>query len=124
MSGVSTNPANLKRLPRLSHPSTVHLDFVIVGLTLLAPALGGSTKLWAQALVVLGCALVILVAPPGARLPRPLLFLFAGLLLLAGAGFLPATWFATPPWRQTLQSDYQLPLASTLSPQPWVTLEN
>ena len=98
------------------------MDFIIVGLTLLAPALGGSTKLWAQALVVLGCVLVILVAPPGARLP--LRFILAGLLLLAGAGFLPATWFATPSWRHTLQTDDQLPLAGTLSPQPWVTLEN
>jgi hypothetical protein len=70
-----------------------------VGLALLAPALGGSTELWAQALVVLGCALVMLVAPPGTRLPRPLRFIFAALLLLACAGFLPATWFAIPPWR-------------------------
>src|SRR5947208_2655961 len=110
----------VKRLSPPSRPSTAQMDFIIVGLTLLAPALGGSTKLWAQALVVLGCALVILVAPPGARLPWPLRFIFSGLLLLACAGFLPATWFATPAWRHTLQTDYQLPLAGTLSPQPWV----
>jgi len=111
-----------RRLPQPS--TTAHIDLIIVGLTLLAPALGGSTKLWAQALVVLGCALVVLVAPPGARLPWPLRLVFAGLLVLACAGFLPATWFATPPWRHTLQTDYQLPLTNTLSPQPWLTLEN
>jgi hypothetical protein len=113
----------VRHLPPPVQPSTAPMDLIIVGLTLLAPALGGSTRLWAQALVVLACALVMLAAPSGTRLPRMLRFLFAGFLLLGCAGFLPATWFALPPWRHTLQTDYQLPLANTLSPQPWLTLE-
>ncbi|MBI2926902.1 MAG: O-antigen ligase family protein [Verrucomicrobia bacterium] len=99
------------------------MEFVIVALTLLAPVLGGATKLWAQAAVVLGCVVVVALSPPRERLARPVAIAFAALVALGCVGFLPAAWFATPAWRHTLQTDYQVQLPATLSPQPWMTLE-
>ncbi len=98
-------------------------DLAIVALALLAPALGGTTELWAQAVVVFGLALLLLWSPPGTS-PRWLALPLVGLLLLSLFAFLPAAWFGANPWRQRLVNDLDLALPGTLSPQPWLTLEN
>lgn len=139
--------------------SPVHAaDVSLVVLALLAPVLGGTTELWAQATIVLGCGLLILWSPPGAgpkfsartaspisslpagqrmragrvrRVLRPIttsalgvLLPLAGLFVLCALEFLPATWFGSSAWRQTLVGDLELTLPGTLSPQPWLSLEN
>src|SRR5487761_2754578 len=98
-------------------------DLAIVVLALLAPALGGTTELWAQAVVVLGLALLLLWSPPRVW-PRWLALPLVGLLLLSLFAFLPAAWFGASPWRERLVSDLDLALPGTLSPQPWLTLES
>jgi hypothetical protein len=69
--------------------------YAIVGLTLLAPALGGSTTLWAQAAISLATALLFILSPPR----RSLGFAFNTIFLVIGAialVALPALWFPTP----------------------------
>ena len=105
-------------------PSVPWMDYAIVFLTILAPALGGATQLWSQALIALGCVTMILIAPPRRLPPRVVIGVFVGLLLLIAISFLPAHWFGTLPWRQKLIPTEGLDLPSTLSPQPRVTLEN
>jgi hypothetical protein len=105
-------------------PGAPLADCLIVALAILAPALGGATKLWSQAIVVLGCAVLLVWAPPRRWPLRWLLLPFIGLVLLSAVSFLPSAWFPTPPWRQGLVLEQRVELPGTLSPQPWMTLEN
>lgn len=100
----------------------VIVDFLIVGLTLLAPALGGSTYLWTQALFLLLAGLIVFAQPSRNLLPRPLAFAFLALIILAAIPFLPAAWLPQFPWRMEFEKlGAQLP--ATFTPQPWLTLE-
>lgn len=95
----------------------------IAGITLLALALGGSTELWAQAVIALLVAVQILLYPPRVALgilPTGLLLVFMGLAL---AAFLPAEWGLLPEWRRHLAMDLHAPLGDLRTPQPWLTLQ-
>jgi O-antigen ligase len=96
--------------------------YAVVGLTVLAPAMGGSIELWAQSVLAIGAGLLMIFWPPRKSLgPFPNVA-FAALLLLALAAFLPMRWFAAPDWWiDTLKLGVQLP--ATHSPQPWLTLQ-
>jgi O-antigen ligase len=95
----------------------------IVGLTLLALMLGGTTELWEQALVIALGALLILVAPPElSRGPVPWI-IFTAIFLLALAAFLPAAWFPMPAWREHLAGNDRVVLPFTRTPQPWLTAQ-
>src|SRR6478672_1753137 len=97
--------------------------FAIVALTVLAPALGGSTTLWAQAAIALVTGALFVVAPPRRSLGPAFNLVFFVLALLPLVQFLPASWFSTPTWRSNLTGlGAQLP--PTLSPQPWLTVES
>jgi len=104
----------------------VHLSIrsvAIVGITLLALALGGSTELWAQAIIALLAAVQILLYPPRVALgilPTALLLLFLG---LAFSAFLPVDWGVMPEWRRHLAMDLHAPLGDLRTPQPWLTLQ-
>lgn len=91
-------------------------------LTILAPLLGGSTELWAQAVIALATGMLLLTRPPRRSLgwiPNSLLLM---LLALSLVGFLPAKWFPTPNWRSDLLQLGAI-LPPTQSPQPWLTLQ-
>lgn len=92
-------------------------------LVVVAVFLGGATQRWSEAIVI-GCfALVLITRPPRISL-GPVLNTFAFLFLaLAGVAFLPARWFFLPDWRVALTKDFGMQLASTVSPQPWLTLD-
>jgi len=94
----------------------------LAALPLLAVALGGSTERWAQGALLLAIGMLAVVAPPR-RLPGywlpPLL---AALWLWSWSGFLPAWLQGSTGWRQLL-TRLETPLAGTVSPQPWITLE-
>ncbi len=92
-------------------------------LVVLAAFLGGATQRWSVA-IVLGCfSLLLLVHPPRLSL-GPALNIFTLLfLMLAAAAFLPADWFTLPHWRVALTKDFGVELASTVTVQPWLTLE-
>ena len=92
-------------------------------LTVLASFLGGATQRWSEA-IALGCfALLLLAAPPRFSLGPVLNTIAVLFLALAAVAFLPAHWFFLPHWRVALTNDLGVQLASTVSPQPWLTLD-
>src|SRR5881394_1774068 len=103
-------------LARLSFRTTA-----IVGITLLALALGGSTELWAQAVIVILAATVILLFPPRLGLGRVPALVPVLLLGVALCAFLPAEWDFMPEWRWHLTRDLHVPLGVFRTPQPWLT---
>ncbi len=72
-------------------------------------------------LVLVGA--VLLVAPPKFSLGWRLNGVMFALLALALTAFLPARWFGVPAWRAALTDDFQTPLPATLSPQPWLSVD-
>lgn len=98
-------------------------DFLAVVVTLAAPAMGGSTQLWAQTLL-LGAAAALVLADTPASGPRgPWWVAGVGLLLIGGVQFLPASWLTDFSWRATLLKFLEIPLGNTLTVQPWLSLE-
>ena len=97
--------------------------WLIVGLTILAPLLGGSTESRAQAALMLLTSLLFLCAPPRHSLGRVAHILFGAVAVLALVAFLPANWFPQSDWRQAF-ARFGIPLPGTLTPQPWLTLES
>jgi tetratricopeptide (TPR) repeat protein len=103
--------------------STHSSAYAIVVITLLAPALGGSTALWAQATLSCVIGLLFILAPPERSLGRLLNILFIAIGAAALVAFLPANLFGLTDWRVSfLKFGIQLP--GTQSPQPWLTLES
>lgn len=97
--------------------------YAAVAVTVLAPFLHGSTRLWAEAAITIGVGGVFLLFPPAKSLGLVPSLGSVSLLLLSGAAFLPARWFPTPEFRTELgKIGVQLP--ATLSAQPWRTLES
>jgi len=98
-------------------------ELAIVGLTLLAPCLGGSTQLWAQGVLLVLTAFLLIAAPPRRSLGLPATGIFIVLICIALSAFLPVAWFGAPPWRTSLVSDFHAVLPGTRSPQPWLSGE-
>ena len=90
---------------------------------LLAPLLGGSTQPWSEGVVLFLLGILIFLAPPVSTGSRRLLAILAGLIVAGAIGFLPAAWFGMPEWRLELTGRLGMDLPSTLSPQPWMTLD-
>ncbi len=94
----------------------------LTALAVTGPLFGIATQVWGQALLLLGLAVLLIIAPPR-RSPGALwCALFAGIAVVALTAFLPVRWFGTPEWRKTLTGEYRIELPGTLSPQPWVSL--
>lgn len=98
-------------------------QYAIIALTILSLALGGTTALWAQAIMAILAGMLILLAPPHQSLGKAPNILFLLLLALALTAFLPAAWTTLPSWRQHMVEDLHVPLPSTRTPQPWLTLQ-
>ncbi len=91
-------------------------------LVLAAIAWGGATTRGAEAAVLGGLGLLWLLAP-ARRPPEPGVILCGvGLIILASTAWWPVTWFSIEPWRRGLQG-LGMALPSTLSPQPWLSLD-
>ena len=113
----------------LAHPTEestrlrkLYSAYAVLFVTILAPVLGGSTTLWARAVLAIAIGLLLIVWPPRRSLGWIPNCLFLTFLALALVGFLPAYWFSIPQWRtDLLQLGAVLP--GTHSPQPWLTLQ-
>lgn len=95
---------------------------VVVLITVLAPLLGGSTELWAKAVIAIAAGGLLIFLPPRGSWPmlnRVLLAIFAVGLI----SFLPAALFGSTPWRTDL-AKLGVSFPSTLSPQPWLSIES
>ena len=97
--------------------------YAIIALTLLAPILGGASELWAQTTICLGCALLMIIAPPRQSLGLWINIAFVALALLALAAFPPASWFAQDQLRVAF-SRIGIQLPATRTAQPWLTLQS
>ena len=97
--------------------------YAIAALTILAPVLGGSTKLWAQAVIILGTGALFLLSPPRKSLGTLPTLMFVAVGVAALIAFLPAHWFPSPQWRATL-ANLGVQMPRTRSPQPWLTVES
>ncbi len=84
--------------------------------------LGGATQKWAEAIVVAILGIYLLVRPPRLSLGPATNSVLAALVILAAVGFLPHNWFMLPAWRTAIINDFNIPLGSMLTPQPWITL--
>src|SRR5205814_1310308 len=106
-----------------NEPPTSKHAVAIATLAVLAPALGGSTQLWSQAVLLLATAALVILAPPR-RSAGPLWnSLFLGIMALALTSFLPAQWLGLPEWRRTFIASHPVELSGTASPQPWLSAE-
>ena len=92
-------------------------------LAILPAFLGGATARWSEGIVLLLFGIVLFVRPPRVSLGRPLEFTSLAFFVCALAAFLPANWFAIPQWRTVVTGDLGIPLAGSITPQPWLTLE-
>jgi O-antigen ligase len=90
-------------------------------LPVLACFLAGGTEKWAEGFVVALLGFFLLASPPRASLGVTTNMTLLALIGLAGVAFLPANWFFLPAWRQAMTNDFGIQLASTVSPQPWMT---
>ncbi len=94
----------------------------VTALALLGPLLGVATEIWPQAVLLLGLALLLIIAPPRRAPNAALCVIFTAILGLSLMAFMPAHWFAVPEWRRVLVKDFRIELPGTLSPQPWLSL--
>ena len=119
-------PSDSSSATRLSPGASPGASGTAVALPLLvflAVFLGGATQRWSEAVVLGGFGLLLLARPPRLSLGPVLNTVALLFLALAAAAFLPARWFAMPPWRLALTKDLGVQLAGTVSPQPWMTLD-
>jgi len=109
----------MKQHSRPSIPPAVALSW---GVAMTAGLLAVSTQSWALTLLIFAVGILYLCFPPSGDFPKSLLLLSLVLLLLAGTTFLPIAWFDGA-FRQPFL-DHGIKLPQTLSPQPWLSLEN
>lgn len=110
------------RRRRQPGPGASWRDTATAALPVLACFLGGATQKWAEGIVLVLLGLLLLTCPPRVSLGPTVNLIVVGLLATAAMGFLPATWFFEPEWRRALVNDFGINIASTLSPQPWITV--
>jgi O-antigen ligase len=91
-------------------------------LPVLACFLGGATEKWEEGFVIIVLALCLLVRPPQVSLGVATNVVLLTLFILSVVAFLPASWFFRPQWREPLVDGFGIQLPSTLTPQPWITL--
>jgi O-antigen ligase len=86
--------------------------------------LGNGRNPWVLGLAAVSVGLLMVVFPMRNRLPYVLLMVVAAVLLPGLISLVPIPLPYRPEWREALVNDLNVPLADTLSPQPWVTVEN
>jgi hypothetical protein len=83
-------------------------------------AVGSQT--WGQTILLAAVGALYLFSPPSGVFPKSLLIVFGLILLLAATAFLPAAWVGSAFHQPFL--DHGIILSATLSPQPWLSLED
>lgn len=105
-------------------PSLPWTGLGIVAITILAPWLWGSARLPGEAALFFLAGLLMLCSPkPFLNWYSPVIWLCLAWLLLAATAFLPLSWFPETNWRRILTLDFDIPLGTLYSPQPWLSLK-
>lgn len=99
-------------------------DLLVVALTMFAPVAGATNLLWAKAVLLVGGGVVIFLSPPQRSLTRWQTIPFIGLAVVGAFAFLPAGWGSDFPWRRAFAEQFHVELPSTVSSQPWLSLES
>ncbi len=94
-----------------------------LAIPLTAGFLAGGRNPYAQCILFGLMAAALALSGETCRLPTRLGYVFTALLLLGLVSLLPRTWFALPEWRAVMEHDFGVPKMPTLSPQPWILLE-
>lgn len=102
-------------------PSAAVPQLFAAGLIVVAIFMGGATQRNAQALIFAGMGILMILFPPASPGWRWMLAAL-GLLAFSATGFLPGESFHPGHWRESV-SEAGIPLSSTHSPQPRLTLE-
>ncbi len=90
----------------------------------LAPFLGGCTEAWSQGVLCVAIGLCVWWWPPRRRLRFGWFYVTALIFIaLPFLSFLPARWYGSTPWRETISRDLLISLPWTATPQPWISLE-
>lgn len=99
--------------------------WALVVIPLIVCFLGGGRSVFAKGVAATATGALILAAPPGYRLSKLTLLCLVALLVAPLVSFLPATWLGPlAEWRTILSDEWGIGLASTATPQPWVTFES
>jgi O-antigen ligase len=108
------------------HQSAAATDWVANATVALLPVLtcflAGATEKWEEGVVITVLAFYLLVRPPRFSLGAITNLVLFSLLILAAVALLPAHWFFQPEWRAAFVNNFAIPLPSTLTPQPCITL--
>jgi len=112
----------IEKMNTAARPSIPMAATLSWGVAMVAAWLAVSGQPWALTLLIFAVGTLYLVAPPSLEIPKILLLLFTLLLFLAGTTFLPSNWFSASFRQPFLDQGIQLP--ETLSPQPWLSLED
>jgi len=97
--------------------------YSLVILAVASCALGGGAEVWAQGVLALAVAAMLLLFPPGRSLGRRLNFIFIALAALPLTAFLPTSWTGRPAWQGLLPNNFPTSLGALRTPQPWMTIE-
>ncbi|MEY4299442.1 MAG: hypothetical protein RIR25_678 [Verrucomicrobiota bacterium] len=98
---------------------------IVASLLILAGAasavfITGTQDVWAAAVFPVAAGLALLVGRPSVRPGWVPLLLAIAFCLLALLAFLPHTFWPVAPWRTALSQSGLVPLADSISPQPWL----
>ncbi len=115
-----SDPAVSSRSNSSASAAAVALPVLVV----LGAFLGGATLRWSMGMVFAGFSILLLLHPPRRSLGPWLNVVALLFVALAASAFLPARWFAVPAWRVAFTQDFGVPLASTVTVQPWLTLDS
>src|ERR1043166_637250 len=88
-------------------------------LPVLACFLGGGAQKWGEGMLIGFLGLFLVARPPRHSLGLATNCAMLALIAVSATAFLPAEWFFVPSWRFALVNDFGIPLAATVSPQPW-----
>lgn len=108
----------------INHTASRWALLPVLAVVWMAPFLGGSVDIWAMATLYCLLAVLFIVYPVAAGIKiRYRLFLIA-LLILPLLAFLPVSLTGIPDWRNDLTQRLAIHFPSTISPQPWLTVDS
>jgi tetratricopeptide (TPR) repeat protein len=101
------------------------LDYLVIALSALAPAMAGAAEFPTQVPLLTAAALLMALDPrrAAARVPWPVIGLALLLVALGASAFLPGSWLGGAAVKTRLEEALELELSTRVTLQPWLTLE-